>query len=110
MVGAVLGTNWKTEELEEISGCQIETAASVPQLLQHGPALNPCGNDDLLGGSLQLMPWVGSAKELAVYLDAVGRRDRSGAQVGPSQAERRWGLRAGSKEPCKELCARPAYR
>lgn len=30
MVGAVLGTNWKTEELEEISGCQIETAASVP--------------------------------------------------------------------------------
>lgn len=58
MTGAVLGTNWKSEELEEIRGCQTETAASVQQLLQHYLALTPEGNDHLLGGSSQLMPWV----------------------------------------------------
>lgn len=110
MIGAVLGTNWKTEELEELSGCQTETAASVPQLLQHCPALNPYGNDDLLHGSLQLVPWVGSARSwhyVWTQLVAEAGLERKWA---PRRLRGAGGLQAESKEPCKQLCARPACR
>lgn len=110
MTGVVPGTNWKTEELEEISGCQTETAASVPQLLQHCPALNPYGNDDLLGGSLQLMPWVGSARSwqyIWTQLVTGAGLERGWA---PCRLRGAGGCGQDPKEPCKELCARPACR